>query len=104
MFNQIYLTSKVKLSGEKRRVQFGRQHNFHMEKEQRQNFPRSCQGHPRSKEKRSITIPRSRAGITVLCQANEVQKSASTTQLSYTENEGQAVSYDPNFLYVGSFN
>ena len=73
-------------------------------KEQRNNLPRGCPGQPRSKEKRSIPIPRSRASISVLGQANEVQSWASTTQLLYTENESQTVSYDPTFLYVGSFN
>ena len=75
----------------------------HMEKEQEQNLPRSCQGQSRSKEKRSIPIPTSRGSIAVLGQANVVQITASTTQLSYTENEGQAVSYYPPFCVCRFF-
>ena len=69
-----------------------------MDTEQGQNLPGSCRGWSRLKEKRSIAISTSRASIAVLGQANAVQSSASTIELLYSENEGQAVCYYPPFL------
>ena len=76
-----------------------------MEKEQGQNLPGSCRGWSGSKEKRSIPISINGASNAVLGQTNAVQSSASTTELSYSENEGQAVCYNPPFLCMclGSF-
>ena len=76
-----------------------------MEEEQGQNLPGSCQGQSGSKEKRSFPISTSGASNAVLGQTNVVQSSASTIDLLHSQNEGQAVCYNPPFLCMclGSF-